>query len=65
MKEYSLLEVIYKLKYDPKVRFVRVNDKNFEVYKGHYGDLMMKVGIYAKPLPIFNYIQDVFVIKER
>jgi hypothetical protein len=39
-------------------KFRRVGDEDFIIYKGHLGDLLMKVGDVIKPLPLFNYIID-------
>lgn len=60
---YSILEVIEHLnKIENKDKqFFRVNDESLKIKRGHYGDLIMKLpnGI-LKPLPIFNYMQDLW-----
>lgn len=63
MKEYSLLEVMVLLIDNPKLKFYRVGDKDFEVFKGHFGDLMYRIkgSKFARSLPIFNYTQDLFI----
>lgn len=58
------MEVILQLSVDSRLRFTRVNDLEFEVFRGKYGDIMMKVGRFVKPLPYFNYVHDEWIRKE-
>ena len=61
-KQYTTEEVIAELYKDKSKIFKRVNDENFIVYRGNYGDIMMKIkDIIIKPLPIFNYYQDLWI----
>lgn len=58
-KQYTTEEVIAILHKDKTKSFKRVNDENFIIYRGNYGDIMMKIkDIVIRPLPIFNYYQD-------
>lgn len=61
-KQYTTEEVITILHKDKTKSFKRVNDENFIIYRGNYGDIMMKIkDIIIKPLPIFNYYQDLWI----
>ena len=57
--------IIYKLETKDKV-FSRVGDKDFKIFKGSYGNLMYKIDNSTndsiRPLPIFNYMQDKWVM---
>lgn len=60
--QYTTEEVIAELYKDKSKIFKRVNDENFIIYRGNYGDIMMKIkDIIIKPLPIFNYYQDLWI----
>ena len=47
-------------------QFYRVGDKDFKIFKGSYGDLIYKIenstNNSIRPLPIFNYMQDKWVM---
>lgn len=61
-KQYTTEEVITILHKDKTKSFKRVNDENFIIYRGNYGDIMMKIkDIVIRPLPIFNYYQDLWL----
>lgn len=61
-KQYTTEEVIAILHKDKTKSFKRVNDENFIIYRGNYGDIMMKIkDIVIRPLPIFNYYQDLWL----
>lgn len=67
MVQYNLIQVIQflnKLENKDK-QFYRLNDEEFIICKGNYNDLLMKLpnGI-LKPLPIFSYLQDLWILKE-
>ena len=63
--QYTTEEVIAELYKDKSKIFKRVNDENFIIYRGNYGDIMMKIkDIIIKPLPIFNYYQDLWIEKK-
>ena len=70
-QKYNLIQVIGMLKLHPKLVFSRVNDNRFIVYRGNRGDLLFRIDAESKEfrikdrvLPIFNYMQDYFVISE-
>lgn len=70
--KYNLIQIIGMLKTHPKMEFSRVNDSKFIVYRGNLGG--PRIPYRRKPksernlevrdriLPIFNYLQDYFVI---
>ena len=63
--QYTTEEVIAELYKDKSKIFKRVNDENFIIYRGNYGDIMMKIkDVIIKPLPIFNYYQDLWIEKK-
>ena len=45
--------------------FKRVNDEKFKLFKGSYGDLMYELDGLVRPLPIFNYLQDKWILVEK
>ena len=64
--EFTIYQVIaYLGQIENKNRvFSRVNDDKFKVWRGAYGDIMMELNDIIRPLPIFNYIQDKFILEE-
>ena len=66
--QYNLLQVIEFLnKIENKDRvFYRLNDEKFIVKRGHYGDILRELSAIeiTKPMPIFLYMQDLFILKE-
>lgn len=63
-KSLNLLEVIEILNSNNNLIFKRINDENFKIFKGNYGDLMLKLGDIIRPLPVFNYMQDLWILDE-
>ena len=63
-KSLNLLEVIEILNSNNNLIFKRINDENFKIFKGSYGDLMLKLGDIIRPLPLFNYMQDLWILDE-
>ena len=70
-QKYSLIQVIGMLKVHPNLVFSRINDFRFKIYSGKMGDLLFRIDAESKEfrikdrvLPIFNYMQDYFVISE-
>ena len=62
---YQVIAILNKLETKDK-QFYRVGDKNFKIFKGSYGDLIYKIenstNSPIRPLPIFNYLQDKWVM---
>lgn len=70
-QKYTLIQAIGMLNSHPKLVFSRVNDNRFLVYRGSRGDILFSIDakseefkVKNKVLPIFNYMQDYFVISE-
>ena len=63
-KSLNLLEVIEILNRNNDLIFKRINDEKFKIFKGNYGDLMLKLGDIIRPLPLFNYMQDLWTLDE-
>ena len=65
--EFTLYQVIAFLnKYENRNRkFKRLNDEKFIIFKGSYNDLMMQVGDIIRPLPVFNYLVDKWILEEQ
>jgi hypothetical protein len=65
--EFTLYQVIaYLSKVENWNRkFKRVNDEKFIIFKGSYNDLMMQVGDIIRPLPVFNYLVDKWLLIEE
>lgn len=63
-KEFTTIEAIEYLTNYPKATFNRVNDIDFTIFKGSYGDCMYEIGKIIRPFPVFNYIQDLWVLNE-
>ena len=62
--ELTLYQVIAKLNQleTKDKKFYRVGDKDFKILRGSYGDIMMTINGLIRPLPIFNYIQDKWIM---
>ena len=62
---YQVIAILNKLEAKDK-QFYRVGDKDFKIFKGSWGDLMYKIenstNNTTRPLPIFNYINDRWVL---
>lgn len=58
---YQVIAILNKLETKDK-QFYRVGDKNFKILRGSYGDIMMTINESIRPLPIFNYIQDKWIM---
>ena len=62
---YQVIAILNKLETKDKV-FSRVGDKEFKIFKNSYGNLMYKIDNSTndsiRPLPIFNYMQDKWVM---
>ena len=62
---YQVIAILSQIENKDK-QFYRVGDKDFKIFKGSYGDLMYKIensnNNSIRPLPIFNYMQDKWVI---
>ena len=62
---YQVIAILNKLETKDKV-FSRVGDKEFKIFKNSYGNLMYKIenstNDSIRPLPIFNYMQDKWVM---
>ena len=70
-EKYNLIQVIGMLKTHPNMKFRRVGDMKFVVERGRLGDIMFSIEAKSEEfcvrdriLPIFNYLQDYFVISE-
>lgn len=64
-KKYNLHEVIEIMNKEPKVRFKRVGDEKFIIERGSYGDIMLKLDNIVRPLPIFLYIHDLWIMEDQ
>ena len=62
---YQVIAILNKLETKDKV-FSRVGDNKFKIFKSSYGNLMYKIDNSTndsiRPLPIFNYLQDKWVM---
>ena len=62
---YQVIAILSQIENKDKV-FSRVGDNKFKISKGSYGDLMYKIdnstNNSTRPLPIFNYMQDKWVM---
>ena len=62
---YQVIAILNKLEAKDK-QFYRVGDKDFKILRGSYGDVMYKIDSFdnkvIRPLPIFNYLQDKWVM---
>ena len=62
---YQVIAILNKLETKDK-QFYRVGDKDFKIFKGSYGYLKCKIdnstNSSIRPLPIFNYMQDKWVM---
>ena len=62
---YQVIAILNKLETKDKQCY-RVGDNKFKIFKGSYGDLMYKIenstNNTTRSLPIFNYMQDKWVM---
>ena len=62
---YQVIAILNKLETKDK-QFYRVCDKAFKIFKSSYGNLIYKIenstNSSIRSLPIFNYMQDKWVI---
>ena len=58
---YQVIAILNKLETKDK-QFYRVGDKDFKILRGSYGDIMMTINGLIRPLPIFNYMHDKWVM---
>ena len=62
---YQVIAILNQLETKDK-QFYRVGDKDFKIFKGSYCDLMYKIdnspNNSIRPLPIFNYMQDKWIM---
>ena len=62
---YQVIAILSQIENKDKF-FSRVGDNKFKIFKGSYGDLMYKIenstNSSIRPLPIFNYMQDKWVM---
>ena len=62
---YQVIAILSQIENKDKV-FSRVGDEDFKIFKGSWGDLMYKIDNSTndsiRPLPIFNYMQDKWVM---
>lgn len=65
--KFTLYQVIaYLNKFENKDRrFKRVNDEKFIIFRGSYNDCMMQLNDIVRPLPIFNYLVDEWILEEQ
>jgi hypothetical protein len=64
MTTIEAIDFLSKLENKNKI-FKRVNDNNFIIFKGVYGDCMMQVSENIRVFPLFNYIQDRWILIEE
>ena len=67
--KYTLIQAIGVLNSHPKIKFARYSDFRFILYRGSRGDLLFNIEakseeckVKNKVLPIYNYMQDLWVI---
>ena len=59
---YQVIAILSQIENKDKV-FSRVGDNKFKIFKGFYGDLMLKIGNNEpRVLALFNYLQDRWVL---
>ena len=62
---YQVIAILNQLETKDK-KFYRVGDKDFKILRGSYGDIMYKIenstNNSIRPLPIFNYMQDKWIM---
>ena len=58
---YQVIAILNQLETKDK-KFYRVGDKDFKILRGSYGGIMMTINGLIKPLPIFNYMQDKWIM---
>lgn len=68
-QKYTTIQVIGMLGVHPKIRFARYSDLRFIIHRGSKGDLLFNLEtksdefrIKNKVLPLYNYMQDLWVI---
>lgn len=59
---YQVIAILNNQKTKDKV-FHRVNDEKFKIFRGSYGDCMYQLNDIVRPLPIFLYIQDYWIME--
>lgn len=66
MDKYNLLQVIKEISDESDLIFQRVNDENFIVYRDEIGRFMCKVKDNpGRTLNLFNYMQDLWIMKKE
>ena len=62
---YQVIAILSQIETKDK-QFYRVGDKDFKIFKSSYGNLIYKIenstNSSIRPLPIFNYMQDKWVM---
>ena len=58
---YQVIEILSQIENKDKV-FSRVGDEDFKLVRGHFGDILMKIGNESRVFPLFNYINDRWVL---
>ena len=62
---YQVIAILSQIENKDKV-FSRVGDEDFKIFKNSYGNLIYKIenstNDSIRPLPIFNYMQDKWVM---
>ena len=62
---YQVIAILSQIENKDKI-FSRVGDEDFKIFKSSYGNLIYKIDNSTndsiRPLPIFNYMQDKWVI---
>ena len=62
---YQVIAILNNIETKDKV-FQRVGDKDFKILRSSYGNIMYKIDSFdnkvIRPLPIFNYMQDKWVM---
>ena len=61
---YQVIAILSQIENKDKV-FTRVGDNNFKIFRGAYGDVMLKIKDMVRPMAIFNYIQDKWVLSDE
>ena len=58
---YQVIAILSQIENKDKV-FSRVGDNKFKIVRGHFGDILMKIGNESRVFPLFNYINDRWVM---
>lgn len=61
---YQVISFLNKIENSNK-KFKRVNDENFKLFKGVYGDLMIELNGTYRTCPVFLYMQDEWILEEQ